>query len=188
MPFEFESTDIEGPIVIKPEVFEDERGFLLETYAEAPFADHGLPTDYELEFYSQSTRNVLRGLHRQSSPYEQAKIVRCLSGEIYDVAVDVRSESETHGQYISQHLSAANKHALYIPSGFLHGFVTLSESALVHYKTTNQYAPDHERGVRWDDPTIGIDWPVEEPIVSDKDNSWPTLEQSIYDSSKETSY
>lgn len=182
MPFEFDSTEINGPVVIKPEVFNDERGFLLETYAEAPFAEQGLPTEYMLEFYSQSTQNVIRGLHHQTSPYEQAKIVRCFSGEVYDVAVDIRSESETYGQYISRRLSAANKRALYIPSGFLHGFATLSDSALVHYKTTNQYAPDHERGVHWDDPTINIDWPVDDPIISEKDQNWPTLQQSIYNS------
>ncbi|WP_435073282.1 dTDP-4-dehydrorhamnose 3,5-epimerase [Halorubrum sp. HHNYT27] len=180
MPFEFESTDINGPVVIKPRVFDDERGYLLESYAEGPFRERGLPTDFVLEFYSESFKDVLRGLHQQASPYEQAKIIRCFSGKIYDVVVDVRPGSETYGQYISKEISGENKHALYVPEGFLHGFATLSDSALVHYKVTNQFAPDHERGVRWDDPTIGINWPVNNPIISDKDQQLPTLQQSIY--------
>lgn len=182
MPFEFEPTPIEDVVVIKPKVFEDKRGYFLETYDEMAFEKLGLSTDYVLEFYSHSTNAVLRGLHQQAEPYQQAKIIRCFKGEIFDVAVDVRSDSETYGEYVSYLLSEENKRGLYVPRGFLHGFVTTSEEALVHYKVDNEYAPDYERGVHWDDPDIDIDWPVSDPILSEKDASWPHLRDSVYDS------
>lgn len=180
MPFEFVQTNIEGVVVIKPDVFSDNRGFLLETYEKGRFRDAGINTEFVLEFYSKSTQGVLRGLHQQKKPYRQAKLVRCFEGEIFDVAIDVRPESDTYGEYVSTVLSAENKWSIYIPRGFLHGFLTLSDGAVVHYKVDNEYAPDYERGVVWDDPKIGINWPEEEPIVSQKDKDWPTLPESIY--------
>lgn len=180
MPFEFESTAIDDVVIIRPEVFKDDRGFLLETYEQEAFDERGLSTDFILEFYSASTQGVLRGLHQQADPYQQAKVVRCFDGEIFDVAVDVRPDSNTFGSYVSRRLSGENKQAMYIPRGFLHGFVTLSSRALVHYKVDNEYAPKHERGVRWDDSDIGIQWPTESPVVSEKDQQWPRLQESIY--------
>jgi dTDP-4-dehydrorhamnose 3,5-epimerase len=180
MPFEFVPTDINDVVLVKPDVFEDERGLLLETYDREAFETAGISTEFVLQFYSRSVRNVLRGLHQQSEPYQQAKLIRCFSGEIFDVAVDVRPESETYGEYVSSTLSADNKHALFVPSGFLHGFVALTDDALVHYAVDNEYAPDHERGVVWNDPDIGIDWPVADPLVSEKDRNWPRLRSSIY--------
>lgn len=180
MPFEFEPLAIDDVVVIKPEVFEDERGFFLESFEEDAFAGNGLPTDFMLEFYSGSEKGVLRGLHQQARPYQQAKVVRCFKGEIFDVAVDVRPNSDSFGKHVTRRLSEDNKHALYVPRGFLHGFVTLSSSAFVHYKVDNQYAPEHERGVIWDDPDIGIDWPLDDPVVSEKDQQWPRLQESIY--------
>ncbi len=180
MSFEFEPTQIDDVVIIKPEVYEDKRGFFLESYDRDEFAENGIPTEFVLEFYSQSKQRVIRGLHHQTHPYRQAKIVRCFDGEIFDVAVDVRPSSDSFGEYVSHRLSSENKHALYIPRGFLHGFATVSSSAVVHYKLDNQYAPDHEHGVRWDDQEIGIDWPVDSPIVSKKDQQWPVLQESIY--------
>lgn len=180
MPFDFEPTRIEDVILIKSEVFEDNRGFLLETYEEETFAKHGLPTNIELEFYSSSQEGVLRGLHQQTDPHQQAKIIRCFKGEIFDVAVDVRPNSDTFGEYVSQRLSEENKHALYIPRGFLHGFATISKDALVHYVTDNGYVPESEQGVIWNDPDLGINWPIEDPIISEKDKQWPLLQESIY--------
>lgn len=182
MPFEFEPSSIGDVIVIKPTVFEDKRGYFLETYDEMAFEQAGLSTEYVLEFYSRSTKGVLRGLHQQAEPYQQAKIIRCFEGEIFDVAVDVRPHSETYGEYVTFWLSEENKRAIYVPRGFLHGFVTTSEEALVHYKVDNEYAPDHECGVHWADPEIDIDWPVSDPILSEKDASWPLLHESVYDS------
>lgn len=180
MSFDFVQTDIEGVFIVKPEVYEDERGFLLETYEKGSFQKVGIDTEFILEFYSKSEQDVLRGLHQQKEPYQQAKLVRCFQGKIFDVAIDVRLESNTFGEYVSTILSSENKHALYIPRGFLHGFVTLSDDAVVHYKVDNEYAPDNECGVIWNDPAIGIDWPVEDPIISEKDQGWPTLQESIY--------
>lgn len=182
MPFEFQRTPIEDVVLIKPEVFEDERGYFLETYDESAFDKEGLATEYVLEFYSRSTKRVLRGLHQQTEPYQQGKVVRCFEGEIFDVAVDVRPESATYGEHVSFTLSEKNKCALYIPRGFLHGFQTVSEEAVVHYKVDNEYAPDNERGVRWDDPDLDIDWPFPSPVVSEKDSTWPRLRDSVYDS------
>lgn len=180
MAFDFKPTRIDDVVIIDPEVYEDERGFLLESYNQDEFAENELPTDFVLEFYSESKQGVIRGLHHQIHPHRQAKIVRCFDGEIFDVAVDVRPDSDTFGEYVSHRLSSKNKHALYIPRGFLHGFATLSASAVVHYKLDNQYAPDYERGVRWDDPEIGINWPIDSPTVSEKDQQWPVLQESIY--------
>lgn len=180
MSFEFEQTEIDDVILIKSEIFNDKRGFLLENYDKNEFSNAGISTEFILEFYSQSKQNVLRGLHQQSEPYQQAKLVHCFSGVIFDVAVDVRAGSNTYGEYVSCILSEDNRHSLYIPRGFLHGFVTLSDSALVQYKVDNEYAPEHECGVIWNDQIIGIEWPVENPLISEKDQQWPQLQKSIY--------
>jgi len=176
MAFEFTPTDIEDVRLVDTAVYEDERGHLFESFERQAFADNGLFEDIALEFQSNSTRNVLRGLHYQREPFAQAKLVRCIIGEIYDVAVDIRPDSPHFGEYVGHRLSEENKRALYVPTGFAHGFLTLSVNAVVDYKVDNEYAPDYEAGIIWNDPAVDIDWPTDSPpVLSEKDRQWPTL-------------
>ncbi|MCD6101408.1 MAG: dTDP-4-dehydrorhamnose 3,5-epimerase [Candidatus Marinimicrobia bacterium] len=179
MPFEFKRLEIPDVILIKPKVFEDERGFFMETYKKEDFERVGIIGDFIQDNHSKSKYGVLRGLHFQKGPYAQAKIVRCIRGVIYDVTVDLRKNSPTFGKYVGVILSEFNKYQLYIPRGFAHGFVVLSDVAEVTYKVDNVYAPTHEGGLIWNDPDVGITWPVDEPIVSEKDRKWPTLKELI---------
>ncbi|MCD6559526.1 MAG: dTDP-4-dehydrorhamnose 3,5-epimerase [Palaeococcus sp.] len=179
MPFEFKRLEIPDVILIKPKVFEDERGFFMETYKKEDFERAGIRGEFVQDNHSRSKYGVLRGLHFQKEPYAQAKIVRCIRGVIYDVAVDLRGNSPTFGKYIGVILSEFNKYQLYIPRGFAHGFVVLSDVAEVVYKVDNVYAPDYDAGVIWNDPDIGIDWPIEEPIISKKDQKLPTLRELV---------
>jgi len=179
MPFEFKRLEIPDVILIKPKVFEDERGFFMETYKKPDFERAGIKGEFVQDNHSYSKYGVLRGLHFQREPYAQAKIVRCIRGVIYDVAVDLRKNSPTLGKYVGVILSEYNKYQLYIPRGFAHGFVVLSDIAEVVYKVDNVYAPDYEGGLIWNDPDVGIKWPVEDPIVSPKDQRWPTLRELI---------
>lgn len=177
MPFEFEKTDIPDVLLVKPKLFEDDRGFFMETYVKEDFERAGIKVKFVQDNHSKSEHAVLRGLHFQREPYVQAKLVRCISGSIHDVAVDLREKSETFGKYVSVTLSEDNKHQLYVPRGFAHGFLVLSEEADVAYKVDNDYAPDHEGGLIWNDPEISIDWPIEDLVLSEKDKEWPTLEE-----------
>ncbi|AEH06208.1 dTDP-4-dehydrorhamnose 3,5-epimerase [Methanothermococcus okinawensis] len=177
MPFEFIKTKIPEVILIKPKVFGDERGFFLETYKKEDFEKVGINGEFIQDNHSKSCYGVLRGLHFQKEPYAQAKIVRCIRGVIYDVAVDLRRSSPTFGQWVGAVLSEYNKHQLYIPRGFAHGFCVLSGEAEVVYKVDNKYAPEYECGVIWNDGDIGIDWLIDEPILSDKDKQWHTLKE-----------
>lgn len=177
MPFKFEKMAIPDVILIKPKVFEDERGFFMETYKKGDFEKAGIKGEFIQDNHSKSRYGVLRGLHFQKEPYAQAKIVRCIRGIIYDVAVDIRKKSPYFGKYVGIILSEFNKWQLYIPRGFAHGFVALSDEAEVAYKVDNIYAPDHESGIIWNDPDIGIKWPIDNPIISKKDQKWPTLQQ-----------
>ena len=179
MPFEFKRLEIPDVILIKPKVFEDERGFFMETYKKFDFEKAGIKGEFVQDNHSKSKYGVLRGLHFQREPYAQAKIVRCIRGIIYDVAVEKKKNSPTFGKWVGVILSEHNKYQLYIPRGFAHGFVVLSAAAEVVYKVDNIYAPGYEAGVIWDDPDIGIDWPVDDPIVSEKDRKWPTLRELI---------
>ncbi len=167
-------TALEGVRIIEPRVFEDRRGFFFESYNERAYAEHGIGDRWVQDNHSRSVRGVLRGLHYQAPP-GQAKLVRVVVGEVYDVAVDVRFGSPTFGQYVGVVLSAENRRQLYIPVGLAHGFCVLSETADFLYKVTSYYAPQDERGIRWDDPTLGIPWPVRDPILSDKDLALPFL-------------
>lgn len=176
MPFTFEELKT-GAILIKPKVFGDERGFFMETYQRKDFEENGIRGDFFQDNQSKSTYGVLRGLHFQRNPYAQAKIVRCVKGLVFDVAVDLREDSPTFGKYESVILSEYNKRQVYIPQGFAHGFLVLSDVAEVCYKVDNDYAPKYEGGVIWDDADVGIKWPVEEPVLSDKDKEWPTLKE-----------
>ena len=169
-----ESTKLEGVVLITPDVFGDERGFFMETYNEKKAMEAGLNEKFVQDNHSRSTKGVLRGLHFQY-PQWQGKLVRTLQGEIYDVAVDIRKGSATYGQWVGFYLSSENKQQLYIPAGFAHGFCVTSDIADVAYKCTSLYEPSQDAGVLWNDPDIGIEWPVESPVLSEKDKKAPKL-------------
>jgi dTDP-4-dehydrorhamnose 3,5-epimerase len=180
MTFEFKKLEIPDVILIKPKVFEDERGFFMETYKKEDFEEKaGITGDFVQDNHSKSTYGVLRGLHYQKEPYAQAKIVRCVSGIIYDVAVDLRKNSPMFGKYVSVSLSEDNKYQLYIPRGFAHGFLVLSDNAEVIYKAGTIYAPGYEGGLIWNDTDVNIPWPSDNPVLSLKDRKLPTLKELI---------
>ncbi len=164
-------TKIPDVKILEPTIFGDERGFFFESFNKRIFENAvGNKIDFIQDNHSKSTKGVLRGLHYQLNPNAQGKLVRCVVGEVYDVAVDIRKNSKTFGQWVGVILSAENKRQLWIPEGFAHGFLTLSDVAEFVYKTTNYYAPDSDRGILWNDPTISIDWPLEcKPDLSLKD-------------------
>jgi len=179
MPFKFERLEIPDVILIKPKVFEDGRGFFLDTYMKEDFENAGINGDFVQDNHSKSEYGVLRGLHFQKDPYAQGKIVRCVRGAIYDVAVDLRKDSSTFGNYVGVNLSEENKYQLYIPRYCAHGFLVVSEIAEVVYKVDNVYAPDHEGGLIWNDPEVKIPWPNDNPILSPKDQKLHTLRELI---------
>ena len=166
------STELPGVIILEPRVFGDQRGFFFESFNARDFADAtGLQCAFVQDNHSRSAKGVLRGLHYQVQQ-TQGKLVRVTAGEVYDVAVDLRRSSPTFGRWVGVHLSAENNRQLWVPEGFAHGFVVLSEFAEFLYKTTNYYAPEHERCIRWDDPTLAINWPLEgSPQLSAKDQA-----------------
>ncbi len=174
MPFEFEKQKIEDIILVKPTVYGDNRGFFMESYKKSEFIKNGIDVDFIQDNHSKSSRCVLRGLHYQAKPHAQAKLVRCVKGKIYDVAVDLRKTSKTFGQYVKVELSEENKQMLFIPKGFAHGFVVLSNEAEIIYKSGQEYAPNSDRGVLWSDKDLNIDWEIDfEPILSEKDKIQP---------------
>ena len=176
MPFEFERQDIKDVVLIRPKVFGDSRGFFLESYKKSDFVAAGIKEEFNQDNHSKSTKGVLRGLHYQAAPYGQAKIVRCARGRIYDVAVDIRPNSPTFGKFVKVELSEENKQMLYIPVGFAHGFIVLSDEAELLYKASGEYNPEADRGVLWSDPDINIDWNIDfEPLLSEKDKVQPLL-------------
>lgn len=178
MPFKFERLAIPDVILIEPKVFPDERGVFMETYKYSDFSDFGIAERFVQDNCSRSRRGVLRGLHYQKPPKAQGKLVLAVAGEVFDVAVDIRRGSPTYGKWVGETLSAENKRMLYIPPGFAHGFCVLSEEAEVLYKVTEEYSSQHEAGIIWNDPEIGIHWPIEQPIVSTKDAALPTLSEA----------
>jgi len=197
MPFKFTRLEILDVVLIEPEVFLDERGFFMESYKYSEFAAFGIKEHFVQDNHSRSTKGVLRGLHYQKPPKAQGKLVRVIVGEVFDVAVDLRlargvrrelpdginkkanvpqgKGSPTYGKWVGVRLSSESKRMLYVPPGFAHGFCVLSEVAEVLYKTTEEYAPEYDAGIRWNDPEIGIRWPIEQPILSPKDAALPTL-------------
>ena len=175
MPFSFKRLAIPDVVLIEPRVFPDERGFFMETYKYSDFAAFGIKERFVQDNHSRSIKGVLRGLHYQKPPKAQGKLVRVVVGEIFDVAVDIRKGSPWYGKWVGASLSAENKLMLYIPPGFAHGFCVLSEVAEVVYKATEEYSPEHDAGILWNDPEIGIRWPIEQPILSDKDAKLPPL-------------
>ena len=178
---------IEGPLLIKPNVFKDERGFFMESWNSNDWKSIIEKSKQEFNLFlqdnhSQSSIGVLRGLHYQLNPYAQGKLVRCISGEIFDVAVDIRLNSPTFGKYVGEFLSSENYLQLWIPEGFAHGFLTISEKAEVVYKTTNFWDKNSERSIKWDDPSINIEWPEiilknNEILISPKDSQAPLLSE-----------
>jgi len=170
----FIETALKGVILVEPDVFEDPRGFFLETYHARKYADGGIPGPFVQDNWSRSVRGTIRGLHYQF-PNAQGKLIAVVEGEAFDVAVDIRRGSPTFGQWVGIELSAKNKRQLYIPPGFAHGFCVTSESAGVTYKVTNFYSAKDERGIIWNDPTLRIPWPVSDPIISKKDQSYKAL-------------
>lgn len=178
MSFDFQSLEIPEVILVEPKVFEDERGFLMETYKLSDFASSGIRENFIQENHSRSTKGVLRGLHYQNPPFAQGKLVRVVKGEIFDVAVDIRKGSPTYSKWVGVILSEENKNMLYIPEGFAHGFCVLSEVTDVIYKTTNVYSPQSEAGIAYNDADLNIEWPIEEPILSEKDKRSPALREA----------
>ena len=174
-----EKTSIQDLIIINPTVFEDSRGHFFEAYSQAKFYEHGIMFNFIQDNQSFSKRGVIRGLHLQLNPYAQAKLVRVIQGEILDVAIDFRKNSATYGQHFSVKLSADNKKQLMVPHGFAHGFSVLSETASVMYKVDQIYHKESERGIRYDDATLNIDWQIEssEIIVSEKDVILPSFNE-----------
>ena len=173
-------TGIEGLVVVEPKVFGDARGFFMETYSERAFRELGLPTNFVQDNFSQSRKGALRGLHFQN-PRPQGKLVRVTRGAVWDVAVDLRRDSPTFGRHFGLELSAENRLSFYVPEGFGHGFLTLSEVADFQYKCTDLYFPEHDVGVAWNDPELKVEWPLDRvggsPILSAKDSALRSLRQ-----------
>jgi len=175
-------TAIPEVLILEPKVFGDNRGFFFESFNARAFEQAtGLKREFVQDNHSKSAKNVLRGLHYQLDPKAQGKLVRVVQGEVFDVAVDLRKSSKTFGQWVGQVLSAQNKQQLWIPPGFAHGFLTLSETAEFLYKTTDYYSPEHERSLAWNDPAIGIGWPLDGvPILAAKDAAAKQIAEAEY--------
>lgn len=175
MPFEFVPLKLSGLVLVKPKIMGDKRGFFIELYKHSDFVGAGITGHLVQDNYSKSEKGVLRGLHYQKNPNAQGKLVTCLKGRIFDVAVDIRKGSPQFGKWEAEELSEDNKHLLYVPPGFAHGFQVLSDTAEVMYKCTDEYSLADERGIIWNDPDIGIAWPLKGPLLSGKDITHPLL-------------
>lgn len=175
----FKITNIEGLVIIEPEVFGDERGYFLESFNLKKFEETICPIKFVQDNESKSSKGVLRGLHFQKPPFHQAKLVRCVEGNVLDVAVDIRKGSPTYGKHIAVELSGENKKQLFVPRGFAHGFSVLSETAVFAYKVDNDYAPEYDAGIRWNDTNLNINWGLEENniLISVKDKTLPFLSE-----------
>ena len=179
---EFKETSIKGVYVIEPRVFKDARGYFVETWKQAEFNEHVGRVDFIQDNESKSSYGVLRGLHYQKGDLSQAKLVRVIKGRVLDVAVDLRRSSPTFGQHVMVELNEDNKYQFFIPRGFAHGFLVLSQEAIFAYKVDNVYAPQAEAGIRWNDPALGIEWPIDpkELQTSEKDLKQPLLSEAVY--------
>ena len=177
---EYQKTDIEGVFLVKPRVFGDARGYFVETWKQADFDEHVGKVTFIQDNESKSSHGVLRGLHYQKGEWSQAKLVRVIKGRVLDVAVDIRKNSPTFGKHVIAELSEDNKLQFFIPRGFAHGFLVLSDEAIFTYKVDNVYAPQAEAGIRWNDPALGIEWPVDpaEVLTSEKDLKQPLLKDA----------
>ncbi len=177
MPFSFKRLSIPEVILVEPKVFPDDRGFFLESFKESTFNENGIATKFVQDNYSHSIKGALRGLHYQKNPKAQAKLVSAIRGIIFDAAVDIRTGSPTYGKWIGEILSDQNHKSLYVPEGFAHGFLCLSDEADVVYKVNQEYSPENDRGLIWNDPSVSIKWPMEKPLLSEKDQQQPVLEK-----------
>jgi dTDP-4-dehydrorhamnose 3,5-epimerase len=177
MAFKFKQTKLKEVLEIEPSIFSDSRGFFMETFKETDFKNQ-ITEKFVQENHSKSIKNTLRGLHFQINPKGQGKLVRCISGSILDVAVDIRKESENYGKWVSVVLSSENKKMLYIPKGFAHGFLALEDDTEIIYKCTEEYSKEHESSIIWNDSEIGIDWGINNPILSEKDKIAPKLKET----------
>lgn len=171
----FIETNLKGVYVIEPVIFEDDRGHFLEAFREKVFQEQGLISNYVQDNISTSTKGVVRGLHYQKDPFTQAKLVMVVKGEVLDVAVDIRRDSPTFGHHFSIELNDKNRRMMLIPPGFAHGFSVLSDETTVFYKCSGYYNKEHERGIRWNDPELNIDWKAARPVISQKDQKQPFL-------------
>ncbi|MEJ2211901.1 MAG: dTDP-4-dehydrorhamnose 3,5-epimerase [Anaerolineae bacterium] len=178
MPFSFRQLEIPGLVLIEARRFGDERGFFMEIFKSSDFRAQDMPPEFVQDNISHSTRGVLRGLHYQVQPRAQGKLLTALSGRIWDVAADIRRGSPTYGHWLGVELTAENGLMFYVPPGFAHGYCVLSDSATLLYKVTDEYAPECERGIIWDDPHIGIEWPIAEPLLSPRDAALPPLHEA----------
>jgi dTDP-4-dehydrorhamnose 3,5-epimerase len=178
---EYKETAIKGVFVIDPKVFNDARGYFMETWKQSEFEEHIGKVNFIQDNESQSSRGVLRGLHFQKGEFSQAKLVRVIKGKVLDVAVDMRKSSPTFGQHVAVELSEENKRQFFIPRGFAHGFLVLSPEAIFTYKVDNVYAPQAESGVCWNDPALGIEWPIDpsEVLTNEKDLKQPLLKDAV---------
>ena len=180
MKFEFIPQKIKDVILVCPQVYNDNRGFFFEGYNSQEFKKNGIDIDFLQDNYSKSCAKVLRGLHYQKPPYAQAKLIRCIKGKIIDIAVDLRPDSPTFKEYIKIELSEENNYQLFVPAGFAHGYVVISEEAYICYKVDNKYKPTSEAGIFWADKTLNIDWGIDFiPILSEKDKKLPMFEEVI---------
>jgi dTDP-4-dehydrorhamnose 3,5-epimerase len=177
MPFSFKSLALADVILVEPKVFPDERGFFFESFKAADFQRAGLPNLFIQDNFSFSKKNVIRGLHYQKHPKAQGKLVSVFKGSIWDIAVDIRRDSATYLKWVAEELNDENHAMLYIPPGFAHGFLALSEDVHLLYKCTNEYDAKADAGIRWDDPDLGITWPVDNPTISRKDSGLPFIHQ-----------
>lgn len=173
----FIKKNIQEVIVIEPKVFGDQRGYFLETYRKDIFLKNGIDVEFVQDNFSYSKKGILRGIHFQQEPFAQDKLVRVAEGEVFDVAVDLRRGSKTFGKWVGEFLSESNKKMMFVPKGFGHGFCVISDFAKFEYKCSTFYSPQHERSIAWNDPKINIEWPISNPILSDKDKDAPFFEE-----------
>jgi dTDP-4-dehydrorhamnose 3,5-epimerase len=174
---QFLPTSLPGVVIVEPKVFEDQRGFFMETFQQARFQEAGLDWEFVQDNHSRSRYGTLRGLHYQIQ-HPQGKLVRVIRGEVYDVAVDIRRDSPAFGRWMGVYLSETNKRQLYVPPGLAHGFCVTTEAAEFVYKCTDYYFPQHERTLLWNDPQLAIDWPIQDPVLSEKDQRGLPLDQA----------
>lgn len=179
MPFTFERLSVPDVVAITPAIFEDQRGHFVETYKRSDFVKFGITTEFIQDNYSLSKKGVARGLHYQLDPHAQGKLMRAISGKIFEVAVDIRKGSPYFGKWASVTMTPKNRKMIWIPEGFAAGMMALEDDSRLAYNTTNEYSKPHERGIRWNDPAIGIKWPMEiVPLISEKDNAHPLLAEA----------
>lgn len=179
MPFTFEKTALDGVIIAEPRVFNDSRGYFFEGYKQSEFIENGISDTFVQDNISFSSKGVLRGLHYQTEPYAQGKLVRCSKGAVWDVAVDIRKNSNTFGRWVGVELSEENKKMIFVPKGFAHGFYTLRDNSEVQYKVSAEYNPHSEAGIMWNDETLNIAWPEGEKLLSEKDLLLKKLNEAL---------